>query len=446
MDLISIIPSFGNFAFTLFAFVIALIVIVFVHEFGHYIVGRWSGIHAEVFSIGFGPVLWSRQDSRGTRWQVAAIPFGGFVKFFGDSNAASDKDSNVFESLSEEEKRATMHGAPLWARAATVAAGPIFNFALAILVFFVLSMSKGSVREPLTIGELLPLPYGTFELAVGDELLAVEGNDIEDLSGMNGLDKKLPVQEILAYTVRRDGKVQDVLGPYTFPPMVNFLVPRGAAYDAGMKVGDVVTHIEGNPVFAFSQLKDFVENSNGEPINLTVWNDGDIRDVELAAQRMDEQQDDGSFVTTWRIGVVLDFLFEPKREMVSPFDAIKYGTAQVGDIIHSSLSGLYHVLTGAISTCNLSGPVGIAETSGAMASQGIDDYVYFIAFLSSAIGLMNLLPIPVLDGGHLVFHVYEAITRRPPPEKAFRFLMSLGLTIVLMFMVFAMTNDIACSV
>jgi regulator of sigma E protease len=213
-----------------------------------------------------------------------------------------------------------------------------------------------------------------------------------------------------------------------------------------MKVGDVVTHIEGNPVFAFSQLKDFVENSNGEPISLTVWNDGDIRDVELAAQRVDEQQDDGSFVTTWRIGVVLDFLFEPKREMVSPFDAIKYGTAQVGDIIHSSLSGLYHVLTGAISTCNLSGPVGIAETSGAMASQGIDDYVYFIAFLSSAIGLMNLLPIPVLDGGHLVFHVYEAITRRPPPEKAFRFLMSLGLTIVLMFMVFAVTNDIACSV
>lgn len=446
MDIISLVPQFGSLAFTLLAFVGALIVIVFVHEFGHYIVGRWSGIRAEVFSIGFGPVLWSKEDRHGTKWQVAAIPFGGYVKFFGDSSAASNQNFELLKHLSEEEKRATMHGAPLWARAATVAAGPIANFILAILVFFVLIMSKGTVREPLTIGEFLPLPSGTYELAVGDQLLAVEGYDIEDLSGLIDLDEKLPVQEPLAYLIKRNGTLREVNGPYTFPPMVNFLVPRGAAYDAGMLVGDVVTHVDGVPIVSFNELQDAVVTSEGTPLELTVWNDGNLRDVTLVPRRSDEQQDDGSFQTFWRIGVMLDFMFEPKRDLMPPLEALEYSGEQVWGIITSSLSGIYHVIVGTISTCNLSGPVGIAETSGAMASQGIDDYIYFIAFLSSAIGLMNLLPIPVLDGGHLVFHAYESITRRPPPEKAFRFLMSLGLTFVMLFMIFAMTNDIACAI
>jgi len=124
LDLIGLIPSFGNLAFTIVAFVVALSVIVAVHEYGHYIVGRWSGIHAEVFSLGFGPVLLRRTDRRGTRWQLAALPFGGFVKFRGDADAASGKDGAMMSRLSPEERRRTMHGAPLWARSATVAAGP----------------------------------------------------------------------------------------------------------------------------------------------------------------------------------------------------------------------------------------------------------------------------------------------------------------------------------
>lgn len=444
MDLISLIPQFGSLAFTIAAFVIALITIIFVHEFGHYIVGRWSGIKAEVFSLGFGPVLWSRQDKHGTKWQIAAIPFGGFVKFWGDANAASGKASDVMDSLSDDEKRHTMHGAPLWARAATVAAGPIFNFLLAILVFFVLSMSTGNVREPLTVGELLPLPQGTYDLQVGDEILAIEGHDIADLSAMNGLSDKLPVQEPLVYTVSRDGRQMDVEGPFTYPPMITFLVPRSAAIDAGMQVGDVVTHVEGDPIIAFSEMKEVIESSEGAAVDLTVWNDGEVRNVVLEPRHTDEPQEDGSFQKVYRIGVVLDFMFEPKREMIGLGEAFDQSISAVWGIIEASFSGLYNVAIGTISTCNMSGPIGIAETSGAMASQGIDDFVYFIAFLSSAVGLMNLLPVPVLDGGHLVFHVYESLTGKPPSDGVFRVLMSIGLFILLAFMAFAITNDVAC--
>ena len=133
----ALIPQFGGLIWTLLAFVIALSVIVAIHEYGHYIVGRWSGIHADVFSLGFGPVIYSRYDKRGTKWQIAALPFGGYVKFAGDADAASGKDVAAMEAVEADPKRlrATMHGAPLWARAATVAAGPVFNFALSILVF-----------------------------------------------------------------------------------------------------------------------------------------------------------------------------------------------------------------------------------------------------------------------------------------------------------------------
>ncbi|MEY8840426.1 site-2 protease family protein, partial [Cribrihabitans sp. XS_ASV171] len=161
MDAVSFIPEFGGLLYTIIAFVVALSVIVAVHEFGHYIVGRWSGIHAEVFSLGFGPVLLSRVDRRGTRWQLAALPFGGYVKFLGDANAASGKDSKSMADLYRENPdslRNTIHGAPLWARAATVAAGPIFNFILSVMVFGAIFMMRGAPSDPLTVGELHPLP------------------------------------------------------------------------------------------------------------------------------------------------------------------------------------------------------------------------------------------------------------------------------------------------
>lgn len=445
MDLLELIPQFGNLAFTIAAFVTALLSIIFVHEFGHYIIGRWSGIKADVFSLGFGPVLWARVDQHGTKWQLAAIPFGGYVKFRGDSNAASAKDEDAIMQLTPEELRETMHGAPLWARASTVAAGPIANFMLAVAVFMGLALYSGNVKEPLTVSELLPLPSGTYDLQVGDQIIEIAGIEIADLDAMEGLQSRLPIQETLPYVVIRDGQEIEITGPFTYPPMVNFLIPRGAAYHAGLEVGDVITKIDGDPIIAFSQLKQSVESSEGRDLALTVWREGDLVDITLTPRRLDEPQEDGSFETYWRIGVALDFMFEVEREFAGFGDSISYGFTSVLTIITDTMSGLYNVITGTISTCYLTGPVGIAETSGAMASQGLDDFIYFLAFLSTAIGFMNLLPIPVLDGGHLVFHVYEATVGRPPNERIFRVLMSIGLVFVMGFMIFALGNDVACS-
>ena len=184
MDLVSLIPQFGGFLYTLLSFVVALSVIVAVHEYGHYIVGRWSGIHAEVFSLGFGPVLWSRVDQHGTRWQVALLPFGGFVKFLGDANAASGKDEEAMADAETDPTllRRTMHGAPLWARTATVAAGPVFNFVLSILIFAGVVMYSGKPRDPLTVDTLVPIPGLVNELREGDEILSIAGLDAPSIS------------------------------------------------------------------------------------------------------------------------------------------------------------------------------------------------------------------------------------------------------------------------
>ena len=177
MDVAALIPQFGGLAFTIIAFIGAISVIVAVHEYGHYIVGRWSGIFPEVFSLGFGPVLWSRMDKRGTRWQIAAIPMGGFVKFLGDADAASGKDIAAMEAAEEdpERLRKTMHGAPLWARAATVAAGPVFNFVLSAFIFAGLFLWQGKPVDEMIVGSLKPVPGVENGLAVGDEILSVGG-------------------------------------------------------------------------------------------------------------------------------------------------------------------------------------------------------------------------------------------------------------------------------
>ena len=202
MDLAGLIPTFGNLIWTIAAFIAALSVIVAIHEYGHYIVGRWSGIKAEVFSIGFGPVLASRMDKHGTRWQIAALPFGGYVKFLGDAGAASDKDEEVMEGLSAEERRHSMHGAPLWARTATVAAGPIFNFALSFLVFAILLMFRGVAADPITVDEVRILPTTKAAgLQSGDVILQIEGEDVPPTAEFTGFAREFEPQPALTYTV-----------------------------------------------------------------------------------------------------------------------------------------------------------------------------------------------------------------------------------------------------
>ena len=180
MDLTQILPALTGTVWTLVFFVIALSVIVAIHEYGHYIVGRWCGIHAEVFSVGFGKPLFQRTDKHGTVWQVAALPFGGYVKFLGDANAASVGGREV----SDADKRRTMLGAPVWARALTVAAGPVANFILAIAIFAGYFMWQGTVKDPLTFGGAPDLPPGfVSELKAGDEIVGIGGFDMDALGG-----------------------------------------------------------------------------------------------------------------------------------------------------------------------------------------------------------------------------------------------------------------------
>lgn len=444
MDLAGLIPTFGNLAVTLAAFVIALSVIVAIHEYGHYIVGKWCGIHAEVFSLGFGPVLFKRTDRHGTQWQVAALPFGGYVKFLGDADAASGKDGEAISTLSEADRARTMHGAKLWKRAATVAAGPIFNFILSIIVFGGMIFIQGTATERPTIGALSPLPVSAEALAQGDVIVAIEGTETPDYTALNTLRESLPRQPELTYTVDRDGRTLDVTGPYLMPPLVSGLQPRSAAMDVGFEVGDVITAIDGTPIYAFEELRDAVEASGGRTLAMTVWRGGETLSLDVAPRRMDLPLPDGGFETRWLIGITGGMFFEPETVTPGPFAALWQGVEQMVFIIRSSLSGLWHMITGAISTCNISGPIGIAETSGAAASQGIDQFIWFIAVLSTAVGMLNLFPVPVLDGGHLVFHAYEAVTGRPPSDKALRVMMGTGLALLLSLMVFALTNDLFC--
>jgi len=446
VDIFGLLPAFGGFAGTLLAFIAALSVIVFVHEYGHYIVGRWSGIGADVFSIGFGPVLIARVDSRGTRWQVAALPFGGYVKFKGDSDAASGKDGETISKLSPEERRATMHGAPLWARTATVAAGPMANFLMSIIVFGAVMMVSGVASERVAVGELNPLPpeYGS-ELRAGDEILAIEGVAIPDYEAFYDYARDAGAAASKTYTIRRDGQQMQVQGPFPLLPLVASVAPRSAALAAGVRPGDVILAVDGQRVWAFHQLQDAVKAAPpGAPLTLEVWREDTRTTLQLEPKTVDVPADDGGWEQRRLIGITGDTFFAPETYTPGPVEALGLGAERTWGVVTSSLSGLWHMITGAISSCNLSGPVGIAQASGDMASQGVASFIWFVAVLSTAVGLLNLFPIPVLDGGHLVFFGYEAVAGRPPPDRALQVMMAVGLALVLSLMAFGLANDLLC--
>jgi regulator of sigma E protease len=435
----NLIPSFGNIAFTMLFFVIALSVIVAIHEYGHYIVGRWSGIHADVFSIGFGKVIWSRADKHGTVWQIAALPFGGYVKFKGDSNAASvGGDKNVVSG------RDTMLGAPLWARSATVAAGPIFNFILSFIVFAGILLFQGQPITPLTVSALPGFPDNIEQqLEPGDRVLNVEGVALNYPDGFGAAVANVPSQPSVEYEVERDAERMLVRGPQPQPAYVQSITPRSAADDADLRIGDVIVSLNGVPVYQFGDMVEIVNETRAQPIELVVWRGGETFTTTLTPRLMAIPQADGSMIDEPKLGIGNGGLFfEPATTDVGIGESMKLAIQQVWFIIKQSLNGLKQMIIGNINTCNLSGPVGIAETSGSMASQGTLAFISFIAVLSTAVGMLNLFPIPILDGGHLCFHAYEAVTGKMPSDGALRILMAIGLALIGTLMLFAIGNDL----
>lgn len=329
----------------------------------------------------------------------------------------------------------------------TVLAGPVFNFALSIIVFAAIALSLGTVREPLTVEAIKPLPVQVEGLQKGDILQSIAGGDVPQPVGSveyHAFMDALPLEPVLEYTVLRDGQLLTVEGPYPQPAIVGGVGPETAALEAGLETGDVITAIDGRETFAFRQLKDAVEGGGGAPLLLDVWRDGETLQFTLVPKSTDEPQPDGGFKNVLRIGISSDSAITAATDTPGLWEAAQRGVAGTWRIITGSLSGLYHMVTGAISSCNMSGPVGIAKVSGAMASQGPVNFINFIAVLSTAVGLLNLFPIPALDGGHLTFYAYEAVAGKPPSDKALRILMSIGITLVLSLMVFALYNDLFC--
>ncbi len=444
MEFPALLLSFGSVLYTVLTFVVALSIIVFVHEFGHYIVGRWSGIRAEVFSLGFGPTMWSRMDKHGTRWQVAALPFGGYVKFLGDANASSaGADEDTMAHLSDDEKRHTMHGAPLWARAATVFAGPAFNFVLSILVFGGMLFVSGVATETPTIAALKPLPVLN-ELQPGDEILSVAGIPTPDYTALGEAADKLPKAAGVPYVVLRDGKDITVTGPTLIPALIESVLPASAAEDAKLKADDVIVAVNGKPVVLFDDLKEAVQAGGGAPVALTVWRKGETFETTLTPRQRPVQTEDGGLETGYQLGISGTFMFDPATRMPGPVEAFKAGTRMTWGVVDGTFTALASMVAGRISTCNINGPIGMAKATGSAASAGLSSFIWMVAALSTAIGLLNLFPIPVLDGGHLVFHAYEWARGKPPSDKVMNVALAIGLTFILALMFFGLTNDLFC--
>ncbi len=442
MEFISQIPVFGGFLSTLTAFVVVLGVVVFVHEYGHYIVGRWSGIHSEKFSLGFGPVIWSRTDKHGTQWQLAAIPLGGYVQFLGDRGAASETDFEALGEMSEVDVARSFPSARLYKRALTVAAGPFANFLLATVIFAGLVTWQGITIDEPTVGELFAMPTSNYDLKVNDRILEVEGQAISDFGDIIDITLAMETPGDMEILVLRDGEERLVSAPYMLIPGVYGVDPLSAAGAAGLKSGDFVVEAAGQRITSFGELQVIVAASGDTEINLKVWRDGAYLDLPITPVLREFPDGEGGFTERVMIGVYGAFAFLPATETPTPWNAVYIGAKQTVNFIDSSLNGIKHMFLGNLSPSNLQGPIGIAQASKESANQGLRSFLTMIAIISTGIGMLNLFPIPMLDGGHLVFYIYEAVRGRPPSKKAIQAFMSIGLAMVLLLMVFATYNDL----
>jgi|LGOV01.1.fsa_nt_gb regulator of sigma E protease len=442
MEFISQIPVFGGFLSTIIAFVVVLGVVVFVHEYGHYIVARWSGIHSEKFSLGFGPVIWSRTDKRGTQWQLAAIPLGGYVKFLGDRGAASETDFEALEEMSETELARSFPSARLYKRALTVAAGPFANFILASIIFAGLVMWQGIATDKPTVGKLFAMPTASYGLQVNDQILEVEGQVVNSFGDIIDAVLAMDPPGDMEILVLRDERELLVKAPYLLISGVYSVDPLSAASVAGLRGGDLIVEAAGESISTFRELQQIVTASGDIEILLKVWRDDEYLDLPITPTLREFPDGEGGFTERVMIGVYGALAFQPATVTPTPWKAASIGVSRTVNFIESSLNGIKHMFLGNLSPTNLQGPIGIAQASKDTANQGLRSFLSLIAVISTGIGMLNLFPIPMLDGGHLVFYLYEAVRGRPPSQKTIQALMSIGLAMVLLLMVFATYNDL----
>ena len=359
-----------GFLLTVLAFVAVIGPLVFVHELGHYLVGRWCGVKAEAFSIGFGPEIAAWVDRRGTRWRIGALPLGGYVRFKGDVNAASQIDP-AWLQLPASERAESFPAKPLWQRAAIVAAGPFINFLFAILILSTFAFAYGESRTPAVVG-----------------------------------------------------KVQ----------------PASAAAAAGIQPGDRILSLNGREMATFDDLRFYAQIRPGEPVTILLERGGKTVEKRGSVGAVQERDGFGNSFKVGRLGIAPGQpVIEPVELWRAPVVALK----QTGQIIRTMVETLGQILGGGRSYKELGGPLKIAEVSGQAATLGVESFVFFMALISINLGFINLLPIPMLDGGHLLFYGVEAIQRRPVSPRVQDWAYRSGLAVLLAMMMLVTFNDLS---
>jgi len=361
---ISHVPAFMLSAVS---FIGLLTVIVFIHEMGHFLVGRWCGARVDVFSIGFGREIWGRNDKYGTRWRLAWLPLGGYVKFTGDANAASMPDATA------QRDKTTFHGRPLWQRSAIVVAGPMANFLLAIVLF---------------------------------------------------------------------AGIYSIVGKRVIEPVVSAVVKGGAAEKAGILPGDRIFSIDNSQVVSFYDIPRLISDKQGVEILVKIKRGEEELAFKVTPTSRMMNDGMGGKVKVGLLGVQRSVDGNSTFERKNIIEALGLGITETWTTITRSLSYIKGMFVGSVSTDQLAGPVGIAHLTGNVASLGFTALVQLGAILSISIGLINLFPIPMLDGGHLLYYLVEAVRGKALSQKTQEFGFMVGFAVVVSLMLFATKNDI----
>jgi regulator of sigma E protease len=456
MDFAAQLAFIGEkYLFWLLPFLFVLTLVVFFHELGHFLVARWCGVTVKAFSIGFGREIFGFNDSKGTRWRFAWIPLGGYVKFIDDENAASVPDTNKHRRVSKEEREGTFHDKPLPARTAVVAAGPIANFILAIVIFAAMFTFVGErfTQPVLDVAQGSTAESAGFE--PGDVVRSINGDPVESFEDVHRIVGTRANRE-LAFTVRRDGtdvrltlvpktdELSSIMGLRRFTPAeVDEVSPGSPADKAGFQPGDKVVRIGDEAIQTFGQMQTIVGANPGKELTIVVQRDGHevtlkaVPKLTMVPDRTGEQVERG-LLGIRRNAAPGDGIW--KR--YDPLTAVWMGAERTWFVASTTLSYLYDVITGRQSADQLGGPIRIAKVSGDVAKAGFLPLINLAAVLSVSIGLLNLFPIPMLDGGHLLYYGIEAARGRPLSERAQEIGFRIGLALVLMLMIWATRNDL----
>ncbi len=445
----------GSALINLLSFVVAISLLVAIHEFGHYIVGRWAGMKVLRFSIGFGTPLWSRRAGKDdTEYCIASIPLGGYVRFL---------DSREGPVAPEDEGRAFNHR-PIPQRIAVLAAGPLFNFLFAIVAYWALFMPGVMVLQP-AVGEVEPGSYAERAgLRYGDKIVAVDGQPVRDweaalvaildsmvatgavplsLEDQRGgqrralLDVGSDATRLTEPGILFEGLGFDVWQP---PAVIGGLTPGEAAERAGLAPGDRITGIAGEPVKSWNDLLTLVQARPGEMVDVDYVRNGYTSTVSLVLG------DDGEGDTRHgKIGIELANTWEDYYVLreYSPVESLTAAVEKTWTSTLFTVRMLGRMVTGDVSIKNISGPINIAQFAGESAERGVTYFLGFLAIISISLGVLNLLPIPVLDGGQIVYQVAELVKGSPLTERAQILGQQIGILALLLLMTFAFYNDIA---